>query len=86
MRAKLNRALAQIIRNRDLEGHSTLEPQQNKAGKKEEQTGEKKSHDIIHFKTRTGDFKMLHDASEQDESVSGSGGSGGSSNGLGEIT
>ncbi|KAJ7385827.1 hypothetical protein OS493_013862 [Desmophyllum pertusum] len=42
MRAKLNRALAQIIRNRDLEGHSTLEPQQNKAGKRKNKLGRRK--------------------------------------------
>lgn len=62
LRSKLNRALAQIIRNKDLEGNSTLEPQHVKSDAKEEQTGEKKSHDIS---------SQQH--SEQDEMNSGSG-------------
>lgn len=67
VRAKLNRALAQIIRNQDLEGQFTLRPEQDKAGYNQpgEETGEKKSHDI-------NDFTILSDV-EQDE-LSGSGG------------
>lgn len=47
VRAKLNRALAQIIRNQDLEGQSTLRPEQDQAGSNKlgEETGEKRSHD-----------------------------------------
>ena len=47
VRAKLNRALAQIIRNQDLEGQSTLRPEQDKAGSNKlgEETGEKRSRD-----------------------------------------
>lgn len=43
IRAKLNRALEQIIRNKALEGNSAVEPQQEKLVTKEQQTGEKKS-------------------------------------------
>ena len=47
VRAKLNRALAQIIRNQDLEGQSTLRPEQDRTGSNKlgEETGEKRSHD-----------------------------------------
>ena len=43
MRAKLNRALAQIIRNEALEGNSVIEPQENELVSNEGQKGEKKS-------------------------------------------
>ena len=45
MRAKLNRALTQIIRNRALEGKSELEPQVKELLSNEEKNGEKKSYD-----------------------------------------
>ena len=74
MRAKLNRALAQIIRNQDLEGQSTLRPEQDKAGYNQlgEETGKKKSHDINDFTRQSLDWQLLSDV-EQDE-FSGSGG------------
>lgn len=81
VRARLNRALAQIIRNQDLEGHSTLRPKQDKAGSKEEQTGKKKSHDITDFTGQTRERKLLGDV-EQD----GLSGSGGTSNSFDETT
>lgn len=44
MRAKLNRALAQIVRNKELDGQSTIKRQHDKPGSKEaERTREKKS-------------------------------------------
>ena len=83
MRAKLNRALAQIIRNQDLEGQSTLRPEQDKAGftKLGEETGKKKSHDINDFTRQTFNGKMTSDL-EQD----GLSGSGGTSNSFEETT
>lgn len=74
VRAKLNRALAQIIRNQDLEGQFTLRPEQDKAGYNQpgEETGEKKSHDINDFTRQSLDWQLLSDV-EQDE-LSGSGG------------
>lgn len=45
MRAKLNRALAQIIRNKALEGNSVLEPKEKELLSNEEKNGEKKSYD-----------------------------------------
>lgn len=45
MRTKLNRALAQIIRNTALEGNSVIEPQENELLSNEEQKGKKKSYD-----------------------------------------
>lgn len=74
MRAKLNTALEQIIRNEALEGHSTVEPQEDKPAVKEEQTGEKKSHDTISIQTKSHDSQMPLEAQEED--LSGSGGSG----------
>jgi len=74
VRAKLNRALAQIIRNQDLEGQSILRPEQEKAGSSKlgEVTGEKKSLDINDFTPQALDWKLLSDV-EQDV-LSGSGG------------
>lgn len=74
VRAKLNRALAQIIRNQDLEGQSTLRPEQDKAGNNQlgEETGEKKSHGINDLARHSLDWQLLSDV-EQDE-LSGSGG------------
>jgi len=73
--------LAQIIRNQDLEGQSTLRPEQDKAGstKLGEETGEKRSRDIIHFTRQAFDRKLPSDV-EQD----GLSGSGATSNSLEE--
>ena len=67
MRAKLNRALVQIIRNRDLEGNSTLESQHVKSNSKEEQVGVKKSHQAL------GRVIQSEKPTEVDELNSGSG-------------
>ena len=70
LRAKLNIALAQIIRNKALEGHSTVEPEQEKLVSKDEQTGEKKSHDAIASESQTHNSQVLQ-GSEEDFSGSG---------------
>lgn len=67
MRAKLNRALVQIIRNKDLEGNSTLESHPVKINSKKEQAGEKKSHEALDQAIQS------EKDTEQDELNSGSG-------------